>query len=222
MPVCEFQNVSKIYAKGGRELFALNDVSLAVEEGDFVALMGPSGSGKSTCLNLLGLLDRPTRGVYRHLGRDVSELDDDELSGMRNRTIGFIFQSFNLFPQLNVVDNVEVPMQYAGVPASERRRRAEELVERVGLSDRASHRPTELSGGEMQRVAIARALTNAPTLLLADEPTGNLDEANGSAIVKLLCELHGQGVTLILVTHNPEIAQRARRTVRLRDGRVAP
>jgi putative ABC transport system ATP-binding protein len=220
MPFCEFQDVSRLYRKGEREFFALKEVTFAFAAGDFLSVTGPSGSGKSTFLNILGLLDRPTRGTYLHLGEDVSGLDDDALSRIRNRTIGFIFQSFNLFPQLTVLENVEVPMIYAGVPAGERRRRATVLVERVGLAPRAAHRPTELSGGECQRTAIARALTNEPSLILADEPTGNLDEANGREIVRLLVELNAQGTALVVVTHNPEVAARAHRRIRLHDGRL--
>ncbi|OHB75707.1 MAG: macrolide ABC transporter ATP-binding protein [Planctomycetes bacterium RBG_16_59_8] len=220
MALCDFQNVSRIYPRGADGLMALHDVTLAIEPGDFVSVTGPSGSGKSTLLHILGLLDRPTLGTYRHLERDVSTYDDNALSRIRNKTIGFIFQSFNLFPQLNVLENVEVPMIYAGVSAAARRRRSVELVERVGLKPRSTHRPTELSGGEMQRVAVARALANEPVLLLADEPTGNLDEATGNEIVKLLLELNGRGTTLIVVTHNPDIARLAGRSVRLRDGRM--
>jgi putative ABC transport system ATP-binding protein len=222
MPFCEFHDVSRLYRKGDREFFALREVTYAFSAGDFLAVTGPSGSGKSTFLNILGLLDRPTRGTYLHLGEDVSNLDDDALSRIRNRTIGFIFQSFNLFPQLTALENVEVPMLYAGVPAGERHRRASELVERVGLAKRALHRPTELSGGECQRTAIARALTNKPSLILADEPTGNLDETNGNEIVKLLIELNAQGTALVIVTHNPEVAAQARQQVRLHDGRLEP
>ena len=220
MPFCEFHDVSRLYRKGDREFFALREVTYAFSAGDFLAVTGPSGSGKSTFLNILGLLDRPTRGTYLHLGDDVSVLDDDALSRIRNRTIGFIFQSFNLFPQLTVLENVEVPMIYAGVPAGERRRRAAALIARVGLTPRAAHRPTQLSGGECQRTAIARALTNAPSLILADEPTGNLDEANGREIVKLLVELNAQGTALVVVTHNPDVAAQAHRQIRLHDGRL--
>ena len=220
MPFCEFQDVSRLYRKGEREFFALKEVTFAFAAGDFISVTGPSGSGKSTFLNILGLLDRPTCGTYLHLGEDVSGLDDDALSRIRNRTIGFIFQSFNLFPQLTALENVEVPMIYAGVPAGDRRRRASALVERVGLTPRASHRPTELSGGECQRTAIARALANEPSLILADEPTGNLDETNGREIVRLLVELNAQGTALVVVTHNPEVAAQAHRQIRLHDGRL--
>jgi putative ABC transport system ATP-binding protein len=220
MSFCEFRDVFRRYRKGDRECYALRGVSFAIAQGDFIAVTGPSGSGKSTFLNILGLLDRPSQGAYLHLGEDITGLGDDQLSRIRNRTIGFVFQSFNLFPQLTVVENVEVPMLYAGVPAGERRRRAAALVERVGLAPRATHRPTELSGGECQRTAIARALTNGPSLLLADEPTGNLDESNGREIVRLLEELNAQGTTLVVVTHNPEVAARAKRHARLRDGRL--
>jgi putative ABC transport system ATP-binding protein len=218
--LCRLQGVSRVYVKGGREIAALREVSFEIASGEAIAIMGPSGSGKSSLLNLLGLLDRPTSGTYHHLDRDVSRLDDDELSHLRNRTIGFVFQSFNLFPQLDVLDNVEVPMIYAGVPAGERRRRGRDLIERVGLQHRATHRPGELSGGEMQRVAIARALANEPSILLADEPTGNLDEAHGRQIMQILSELNVRGMALVVVTHNPEIALHARRTLHLRDGRL--
>jgi putative ABC transport system ATP-binding protein len=180
--------------------------------------MGPSGSGKSTLLHLLGLLDTPTEGSYTLDGREVGGLDDDHRSRIRNQSIGFIFQAFNLFPQIDVLGNVEVPMLYSGVSAADRRRRAEALVEEVGLGHRKRHRPSELSGGEMQRVAIARALTNDPVLILADEPTGNLDTATAQVVASMLEGLHRKGRTIIMVTHNPELGRRTSRVIRLRDG----
>jgi len=216
--IVAFDRLTRTYSKGESGVTALRDVSLEVRRGEFVAIMGPSGSGKSTLLNLLGLLDRPTSGSYKLDGREVAGLDDDERSRLRSRRIGFIFQAFNLFPQLDVVGNVEVPMLYSGVPPAKRRARAVELVESVGLGHRKTHRPNELSGGEMQRVAIARSLANDPVLVLADEPTGNLDTATAAVITKMLEELHAKGRTIILVTHNPELGARCDRQVRIRDG----
>ncbi|MBI3855669.1 MAG: ABC transporter ATP-binding protein [Planctomycetes bacterium] len=210
--------LNRTYRKGEDSVVALRDVSLEIARGEYVAIMGPSGSGKSTMLHLLGLLDQPTSGSYQLDGREVAGLDDDDRSQFRNRAIGFIFQSFNLFPQLDVVENVEVPMLYAGVPAAARRARAEQLVETVGLTKRRSHRPSELSGGEMQRVAIARALANEPVLILADEPTGNLDTATAEVIATMLDDLHKKGATIVMVTHNPELGRRTSRVVRIRDG----
>ncbi|NUN49475.1 MAG: ABC transporter ATP-binding protein [Candidatus Brocadiae bacterium] len=219
-PVVLFDRVGRVYEKGGLKVTALREASFAVHPGEYVSIMGPSGSGKSTMLHLLGLLDRPTSGSYRLNGTEVRELDDDARSSLRNRSIGFIFQSFNLFSQLDVVGNVEVPMSYAGVPRRERTRRAEALIEQVGLGHRRGHRPNELSGGEMQRVAIARALANDPALILADEPTGNLDSATAEAISAMLDDLHAKGRTIIMVTHNPELGARTGRTVRVRDGAI--
>jgi putative ABC transport system ATP-binding protein len=199
---------------------ALAGIDLAVRAGEKLAIMGPSGSGKTTLLSILGCLDRPTRGQHLFEGRSVADLDDDALSRLRNRAIGFVFQSFHLIPQLTVRENVEAPLLYAGVPPEEWPRRAQAALERVGLGARADHRPAELSGGEAQRAAIARALVTSPRLLLADEPTGNLDSATGEEIASLLDELHGQGRTVVLVTHNETLARRAERVVRLRDGRV--
>ncbi len=219
--IVKLEALSRVYAKGEEKVAALAGVSLEILRGEYVAIMGPSGSGKSTLLNLLGLLDRPTGGSYRLDGREVAGLDDDERSRLRNRQIGFIFQAFNLFQQLDVVGNVEVPMLYAGVPAAERRRRAEALVDQVGLGHRKKHRPNELSGGEMQRVAIARSLVNDPVVLLADEPTGNLDTATSAVISGMIDDLHRKGRTVIMVTHNPELGARTDRRVLIRDGALA-
>ena len=219
-PVVELRDLWRTYVLGGHEVHALAGVELTIEEGAYVAIMGPSGSGKSTLLNVLGLLDRPTRGTYLLGGRDVSALDDDDVSAERGRRLGFVFQNYNLIPQLDVVENVEVPMLYAGVGDDEAHERATALAERMGLGARLGHRPTELSGGQQQRVAIARALANDPLVLLADEPTGNLDTRTGQEILGLLDELHAHGKTLVVVTHDPGVAARADRIVRMRDGRV--
>ncbi|MDE0840464.1 MAG: ABC transporter ATP-binding protein [Kiritimatiellae bacterium] len=213
-------DVHKVYPMGGSEVRALDGVSLDFARGSFWAVMGPSGSGKSTLLNLLGCLDRPTSGSYALAGQDVSTLDDDALSNMRLTHLGFIFQSFNLIPQLTVEENIHLPLYYKGWEPLACRERAHELAERVGLSDRLAHRPAELSGGQQQRVAIARALANDPDILLADEPTGNLDSRTGSDIMELLCELNGQGKTIIMVTHELDIANIAQHRLFMRDGRV--
>jgi putative ABC transport system ATP-binding protein len=209
-----------VYPRGHADVAALTDISLDIREGEKLAIMGPSGSGKSTLLSIVGCLDRPTRGEHLFEGRRVAELDDDTLSRLRNRAIGFVFQSFHLLPHLSVAENVETPLQYGERPMREWRPRALEALERVGLAPRADHRPSELSGGEAQRAAIARALVVEPRLLLADEPTGNLDTATGGEIAALLDELHAQGSTVVLVTHNETLAQRAERLVTLRDGRI--
>jgi putative ABC transport system ATP-binding protein len=214
------RRVARVYHRGSSDVAALADVSLDVHEGEKLAIMGPSGSGKTTLLSILGCLDRPTGGEHLFEGRSVAELDDDTLSRLRNRAIGFVFQSFHLLPHLSVAENVETPMQYGERPAREWRPRALEALGRVGLAERADHRPSELSGGEAQRAAIARALVVEPRLLLADEPTGNLDTATGGEIADLLDELHAQGSTVVLVTHNEALARRAERLVTLRDGRV--
>jgi len=218
--VVKIENLSKTYQMGQTRLRALKEVDLAVSRGQYLAIMGPSGSGKSTLLNLLGCLDRPSSGRYYLGGSDVSGMDDTELSQIRGKRIGFIFQSYNLIAQLNVLENIELPMFYQGVSAIESSRRARELVEMVGLGDRMKHRPWELSGGQQQRVAIARALANDPVILLADEPTGNLDSASGAEILGILETLHNQQKTIIVVTHDTAIAQRAQRTIHLLDGRI--
>ena len=217
-PLVAVEAVEKVYPRGTAEVAALRGVSLSIEEGEEVAVTGPSGSGKSTLLSILGCLDRPTRGEYRLGGVPVSAMDDLHLSRLRNRTIGFVFQSFHLIPQLTVAENVETPLLYGDVPTRAWRRKALRCLERVRLLHRADHRPSELSGGEAQRAAIARALVTEPRLLLADEPTGNLDSATGDEIAALLGELHREGRTIVLVTHNEALAARTERVVRLRDG----
>ena len=220
MAVVDIENLSKIYQLGSIELVALCDADLKIEQGRYIAIMGPSGSGKSTLLNLLGCLDRPSKGRYVLSGEDVAKLDDDQLSLIRGKYIGFIFQSYNLIGQLNVVENIELPMYYQGFSEHQSAKRAKELAEMVGLGERIKHRPSELSGGQQQRVAIARALANDPAVILADEPTGNLDSQSGAEILGILDGLHQQGKTLIIVTHDDEIASRAQRIIRLRDGRI--
>jgi putative ABC transport system ATP-binding protein len=212
--------VSKVYTRGTREVAALQDVSLEVRAGESVAVTGPSGSGKSTLLSILGCLDTPTRGTFALDGQDVSALDDRALSRVRNRHIGFVFQSFHLIPQLTVAENVETPLLYSPLPVAQWRERALSCLGKVGLLHRADHRPAELSGGEAQRAAIARALVCDPDVLLADEPTGNLDSGTGEEIAGLLEALHGEGRTLVVVTHNEALARRAERVLHLRDGRV--
>ena len=213
--------ICKTYTMGDQEVHALRDVNMEFGTGEFWAIMGASGSGKSTMLNVLGCLDRPTSGEYLLDGRDVSKLDDDALSDIRLRYLGFVFQSFNLIPQLTVAENIALPLYYLGASAEESRARAEALAARVGLSERLGHRPAELSGGQQQRVAIARALAGDPVLLLADEPTGNLDSAMSVEIMGLLSELHREGKTIIMVTHEPDIAAFAQHRLVMRDGRVA-
>lgn len=216
--VIEAKDLTKFYGKGESEVRALDGVSLDVKRGEWVSLIGPSGSGKSTLMNLLGLLDRPTSGSYSLDGREVSKLKGGELSRSRRELVGFVFQSYNLLPRQSARENVELPMLYAGVGRKERRKRSLAALERVGLADRAGHRPTELSGGQMQRVAVARALINEPALILADEPTGNLDSTSSENIMGLFQELHASGVTLMIVTHDEEVAERGDRTVEIRDG----
>ncbi|MDX2176903.1 MAG: ABC transporter ATP-binding protein [Candidatus Sumerlaeia bacterium] len=217
-PIIEIRGAKKRYTMGDVVVHALNGVDLTIRENDYVAIMGPSGSGKSTLMNIIGCLDRPTEGGYRLRSQPVENLDDDELSHARNREIGFIFQSFHLLPQMNVLQNVELPMVYAGMAAAERHRRATASIARVGLGDRAHHLPNELSGGQRQRVAIARALVNGPALLLADEPTGNLDSKTGREIMAVFEELHEAGNTIVLVTHDTDVSHHAERVIHLRDG----
>ncbi|MBM4015798.1 MAG: ABC transporter ATP-binding protein [Planctomycetes bacterium] len=213
-------HLSKVYELGAQQVRALDDVSLEIGKGEYVAIMGPSGSGKSTLMNVLGCLDVPSSGEYWLRGQEVSKLSEDELAEIRNREIGFVFQTFHLLARQTALRNVELPLVYGAVRADERRARALELLRQVGLEKRADHKPNELSGGERQRVAIARALVNRPALLLADEPTGNLDSRTGKEILELLDRLHGEGHTILLVTHDPEVGRRAARTVRVRDGRI--
>ncbi len=220
MGIVAIENLCKVYQLGSLELRVLRDLDLSIEQGEYVAIMGPSGSGKSTLLNMIGCLDTPTSGTYQLGGEDVSKLDDDELSIIRGSRIGFIFQSYNLIAQLNVTENIEVPMYYQGFSERDSAERARELAAMVGLGDRIKHRPSELSGGEQQRVAIARALANEPLIILADEPTGNLDSESGSEIMDILDDLHKRGTTLIIVSHDEHIAARAERTIHLLDGRI--
>ncbi len=216
----ELDRVSKIYMMGGRPLHALDDVTESIEAGGYVAVMGPSGSGKSTLLNIVGCLDRPTSGTYRLDGRDVGTLPELELSRIRGRQIGFVFQTFHLVARLSAAENVAFPMIFAGVPRPERRERVRVALEEVGLGDRTEHRPAELSGGECQRVAIARATIMRPQVLLADEPTGNLDSTAGQQVMDLLEDMNANGLTLIVVTHDPGVAGRANRVITMRDGRI--
>ncbi len=220
MSVVNTKKLCKAYQLGSFNLSVLCDIDLEIEQGQYVAIMGPSGSGKSTLLNLLGCLDKPSSGKYSLDGKDVSSLDDNELSLIRGNRIGFIFQSYNLINQLNVIENIELPMYYQGMSESKSAARARELAAKVGLGDRVKHRPFELSGGQQQRVAIARAIANDPVIILADEPTGNLDSASGADILSILDDLHQQGKTLIVVTHDEEIASRTQRIIHLLDGRI--
>jgi putative ABC transport system ATP-binding protein len=217
----ELSNIRKTYRQGGNEIHALDGIDLRVAPGEFVAIMGPSGSGKSTLLNVLGALDRPDTGRYRLAQDEISALDDDAASDVRNRRIGFVFQSFHLLPRLTVLENVLLPQRYARHADTGAAERAVALLERIGLGQRIGHLPGQLSGGQLQRAAIARALLNQPALLLADEPTGNLDSRSAADVLELLRELHAGGQTLVLVTHDPAIAAGAQRTIHLRDGRIA-
>lgn len=218
--IIRLEDICRIYRVGSQEVRALDGVSLSVYKNEYVAIMGPSGSGKSTLMNILGCLDSPDSGRYILNGTDVSEMDDGELADVRNREIGFVFQSFNLLPRYNALENVALPMVYAGVPAGERRVKAAQALRSVGLEDRMDHRPNELSGGQRQRVALARALINNPSIILADEPTGNLDTHTSVEIMRLFDEIYRNGNTVIVVTHEEDIAAYAHRVIRLRDGRV--
>ena len=216
----DMRKITKVYSTGKIELEALGGIDLVVGENEFVSIMGPSGSGKSTLMNLMGCLDTPTSGEYLLEGQKVENLSPNELAEIRNKKVGFVFQNFNLLPYATAFENVEVPLIFGGVPSKKRKKRALELLERVGLKDWADHKPTELSGGEMQRVAIARALVNQPRLILADEPTGNLDSASGGEIINLFEELGKQGHTIIVITHDTEISTRTQRIIKLRDGMI--
>jgi putative ABC transport system ATP-binding protein len=220
-PLISFDRVSRVYRLGSVEVPALDDVSMRIDRGEFVAIVGPSGSGKSTMMNILGCLDRPTHGAYSLDGEPVAQLDDDELARLRSRAIGFIFQSYNLLPRTSALENVATPLLYQGVGRGERRRRATEALERLGLADRLDHEPSELSGGQQQRVAVARALVTEPDLILADEPTGNLDSHSGAEVMAILGDLHRSGRTIVLITHDVDVAATADRQIHLLDGRIA-
>jgi len=219
-PVIELRGITKVYPMGERGVLALSGVDLVIREGELVAIMGPSGSGKSTLMNVLGCLDNPSAGTYLLAGRDVSRLNERDLALVRNREIGFVFQSFNLLPRASALENVELPLVYGGIGARERRARSEEALRSVGVEDRAHHKPSELSGGQRQRVAIARALATRPRILLADEPTGNLDSHTAEEILSLFKGIHARGNTVILVTHDREVAERAGRILHIKDGRI--
>jgi putative ABC transport system ATP-binding protein len=216
----DLRNVTKVYQMGEIEVHALRGVSLWIDEGECVTIMGPSGSGKSTLMNVMGCLDAPTEGTYHLHGQDVGRLSDRELARIRNREIGFVFQTFNLLPRTSALRQVELPLVYGGVGSRERRRLSKEALEAVGLGDRIGHKPDELSGGQQQRVAIARALVTDPTIIMADEPTGNLDTNSGAEVLSIFKQLNQQGITIIFVTHDPEIAEYGRRTIHIRDGMI--
>jgi putative ABC transport system ATP-binding protein len=220
MALIKLENIVKIYDLGAEKVHAIRGISLEIDRGEYVAIMGPSGSGKSTLMNIIGCLDTPTSGRYFLNGINVSDMDDDELAKIRNKEIGFVFQMFNLLPRSDALHNVELPLIYAGIPGDLRRKLAREALERVGLGDRLHHKPNELSGGQRQRVAIARALVNKPSIILADEPTGNLDTKTGGEILNLFDELHSQGNTIIIVTHEAEVARHAHRIIKIRDGMI--
>lgn len=219
-PLIHIEHIARTYEMGGETVHALRDVSLDIHPNEYVALMGPSGSGKSTLMNILGCLDTPSSGVYTFKGLDVNEMTDDDLAEIRNKEIGFVFQTFNLLPRATALKNIELPLIYSGVSSEDRKERAIKALEDVGLGDRMLHRPNELSGGQRQRVAVARALVTKPSIILADEPTGNLDTKTGIEIMKLFQELWSKGNTVILVTHEEDIARHARRIIRIRDGKV--
>ncbi len=219
-PIVELRNVYKIYILGAQKVFALNGVSLEIGEGEFVSIMGPSGSGKSTLLNMIGCLDKPTKGEVLIDGTDTSKLNDDDLTKLRRDTIGFIFQQYNLIPTLSALENVELPMIFKGLSRDERETRARELLKKVGLEEEVDRKPNELSGGQQQKVAIARALANNPSILLCDEPTGNLDTKSGEVIMEILTNLNKEGVTVVVVTHDPTVSEFAERLVRIRDGKI--
>jgi putative ABC transport system ATP-binding protein len=216
----EIDNITKVYEVGTQEVHALRGISMNIEDNEYLAIMGPSGSGKSTLMNVLGCLDTPSDGTYKFVNESIGEMSDDQLATIRNREIGFVFQTFNLLPRATALHNVELPMIYNGTPAAKRKKLAKDALDRVGLSDRVTHRPNELSGGQRQRVAIARALVNNPKIILADEPTGNLDTRTGEEIMEIFEDLHDNGNTIILVTHEEYIAEHTNRIVRLRDGKV--
>ncbi len=220
MNIINIEHIAKVYQVGSEEVHALRDVSLKIEKNEYVAIMGPSGSGKSTLMNMLGCLDTPTSGIYDFKGVSVSEMSDNELARIRNKEIGFVFQTFNLLARSDAIHNVELPLIYAGIPTAERKQRAEQALIDVGLKDRMHHKPNELSGGQRQRVAIARALVSKPAIILADEPTGNLDSKTGEEIMGLFHEIHEKGNTIILVTHEEYIAEHALRIIRLKDGLI--
>lgn len=219
-PFIKLRDIAKIYQMGGEDVVALKDINLDLRRGEYAAIMGPSGSGKSTLMNIIGCLDVPTSGSYHLNGQEVAAATEDELAAIRNREIGFVFQTFNLLPRATAAKNVELPLIYAGLPPEERRQRAAEVLEAVGLAKRGHHKPNEMSGGERQRVAIARALVNRPSVVLADEPTGNLDTKTGDEILAVFQHINDEGKTVIVVTHDPDVAAKARRTIVLRDGQM--